>query len=219
MPSVMLYQGDCLDVMREIPSGSVDAVVTDPPYGISYVLGRGGNGVCARRNCDKPIYGDDIPFDPSPWLNWPLLFWGANHCRKVPAGGSWLVWDKSPGGIGPDVSFADAEIAWTSKPGIKRNVCRYLWMGIACVKAGENNGKRDHPTQKPLGLMRWCISLLDLPVGATILDPYMGSGSTGVAAAQLGYNFIGIEIDPTYFAMAERRIKEAQMQPTLEGLL
>jgi site-specific DNA-methyltransferase (adenine-specific)/modification methylase len=205
--------GDCLKILPIL--GRIDAVVTDPPYGINYVhsgcgLNGGGSFIRAiRRNRLMPIIGDAEDFDPEPWLGFLCILFGANHyARHLPRTGSWLAWDKAPG-KGPADKFADCEFAWCSKPGIKRNCFRYLWKGMACVKAGEENGKRWHPTQKPLGLMRWCIELLKLKPGAMILDPYMGSGSTGVAAIELGFNFIGIEKHRPYFNVARRRINAA----------
>ncbi len=212
---VRLLCGDCLTLMRDIPADSVLAIVTDPPYGIGYVHSGRGFGIPARRNA-SPIIGDAAPFDPSPWLAFPCLFWGANHfAGSLPPGGSWLAWDKSVG-QGPADSFADCEFAWCSVSGIKRNVCRHLWKGVIRERAGENDGPRLHPTQKPFGLMRWAISLLDLPPDSLILDPYMGSGSTGVAALKMGHRFLGIEIDPTYFRVAQRRLAAAAT-PLFDG--
>lgn len=204
-----LYHGDC----REIVGGlsGVDAVVTDPPYGIGYQHSGGGapppGATSCRRNARMPIHQDDEPFDPATLLGFPsVLMFGADHYRqRLPEGGTFIAWDKSCG-KGPNDSFADAEFAWTNHK-VKRNVIRYLWKGIACEKAGEENGRRYHPTQKPLGLMRRCLAFF--PSAETIADPFMGSGSTGVACVQTGRKFIGIEIDPTHFETAVRRIRRA----------
>jgi site-specific DNA-methyltransferase (adenine-specific) len=206
-----LHLGDCLDVLKRLPEGSVDAVVSDPPYGINVVLGSGGRGAWRRRNANRPIIGDDRPFDPAPYLSYPkVLLFGANNWHTLPAGGTLLAWDKSCG-RGPADTFTDCEFAWTNVK-VKRNICRYMWKGIACVKAGESHGRRWHPTQKPIGLMRWCLDMLGIPAGGIVLDPYMGSGSTGVACVQTGRRFIGIEIDPGYFEIAQRRIEQAQKE-------
>ena len=122
------------------------------------------------------------------------------------------MWDKER----PDsLDQATCELAWTNCiKGVRR--FRHLWNGM--MRASEH-GENYHATQKPVALMRWVLTLRWMPeLGATILDPFMGSGTTGVACVQTGRNFIGIEIDPTYFAIAEKRIKEAQMQPALAGL-
>ena len=203
--TVTLMLGDCLDRLADLKA---DAVVSDPPYGIGYSHGKGG-GVLAKATVfdAHPIHGDDRPFDPSPWLRFPAVaLWGANHyADRLPARSCWLIWDKRDGIASNDQ--ADCEIAWTNVKGPAR-LFHHRWMGM--LKASERGILRVHPTQKPVALMRWCIERLKLKPSATILDPYMGSGTTGVAAVQLGFNFIGCEIDPTYFAVAERRIAEAR---------
>ena len=210
---VKLWLGDCLAILPTLPAGSVNAVVTDPPYGIAYVKGAGGGGVPARRNC-TPVYGDDQDFDPAPILDFPrVLTWGADHYAQRLPHGRWLAWDKLDG-MEPWDSFSDVEFAWHNKPGAAA-IFRLRWKGIACVKVGETGGRRWHPTQKPLALMLWCIREVDVDAGATILDPYMGSGTTGVAAIKLGRKFLGIEIDPGYFEIARKRIEAELRQGVL----
>jgi site-specific DNA-methyltransferase (adenine-specific)/modification methylase len=207
MSDYLILNADCRRMPVDL--ARVDAVVTDPPYGIGYRREAGGRGLMHR---DRPlrIRGDDRPFDPRRWLDLPCLFWGAHHFAERLPRGSWLAWDKAPN-CGPDDNFADCDFAWCSMPGIKRNIFRYSWKGMACAKIDENNGRgqviRLHPTQKPIALMRWCVRLLGLPPGSTILDPYMGSGSTLIAALAEGHRAIGIEIDPRYCAIARRRIE------------
>lgn len=205
-----LWHGDCREVL---PLLTADACVTDPPYGISYTHSGGGIGVGANRNHSVPIYGDDKPFDPSLLLRFKVvMMFGADHYRaRLPAGGTLVAWDKHTG-IGPNDSFADAEFAWTNLK-IKRNVIRHLWKGVACVKAGEEGGRRWHPTTKPQGVMRWCLD--QMPDARVICDPYMGSGSTGVAAVTMGRGFIGVEIHRHYFDIACERIARAQAQGQL----
>ena len=212
-----LWHGDCREVLPLLQG--VDALVSDPPYGIAYQHSGGGKGIHAAvargdkgkaRNAKMPIANDEIAFDPRHLLGFEsVLIFGADHYRdKLPAGGTLVAWDKSCG-IGPADSFADAEFAWTNVR-VKRNVLRYLWKGVACEKAGEENGKRYHPTQKPVGLMQRCIELL--PPATVICDPYMGSGSTGVAALRMGRRFVGIELDRRYFDVACERIENEQRQ-------
>ena len=202
-----LWHGDCREVLSLV---TADACVTDPPYGIAYMHSGGGKGVGAKRNHSIPIHDDNKLFDPAHLLGFQIvLMFGADHYRdKLPKGGTLIAWDKHRG-IGPNDSFADAEFAWTNLK-IKRNVIRYLWKGIACEKAGEEGGRRWHPTTKPQGVMRWCLE--QMPQAYVIFDPYMGSGSTGCAAVALGRAFIGVEIDRKYFDMACERIENAQRQ-------
>lgn len=203
-----LYLGDCREILPIL--GKVDAVVTDPPYGIGHIKGDTGGGVPAKRNTDA-IVGDDRPFDPAPFLRWPCIMFGADHyASRLPNGGVFHVWDKNPLDAVSD-SFSDAEICWSSLGG-KRRVFRHLWKGVC--QASEKGGKqRWHPTQKPIALMHWCIE--QFPIAETILDPFMGSGTTGVACAKLGRRFIGIEIEPKYFDIACKRIERAYAEPDL----
>lgn len=204
-----LYLGDCLEVLPAL--GQVDAVVTDPPYGIGYQKGSGGRGEHTRRNHSKPIIGDDRPFDPSPWTRWTCILWGANHFAKMlPDGGRWLAWNKL-GSLEPWDSFSDVEFAWHSKRGADR-IFSLLWKGIA-QGVKDDGGVRGHPTQKPVALMEWCLGFV--PDADTILDPFMGSGTTLVACARRGRKGIGIELDPDYFDVACKRVEEAYRQPDL----
>lgn len=203
----LMIQGDCLEVMPAL--GRVDAVVTDPPYGIGYVKGSGGKGKHTVRNI-APIHGDFEPFDPTTWLDFDeVILWGANHFAARLPHGRWMAWDKLAGVASYD-SFSDVEFAWAKGRG-KDRIFSHLWKGIC--KASEKGGKeRWHPTQKPIALMRWCLEQIK---GQTILDPFMGSGTTGFAAIQLGRKFIGIELDPDYFEIACKRVEEAWNQPRL----
>lgn len=197
--------GDCLDLLRKLPSGSVDAVVTDPPYGISLNERKRPKHVASLNHLE--IFGDDTPFDPAPVLamSVPTVLWGANNfATRLPDRGGWLVWDKVTRN-GLNVRISEAEIAWTNC--ITRTQCfRYLWSGA--FRDGER-GTAYHPCQKPVALMAWCLEVAGVPQGATILDPFCGSGTTGVACVQTGRNFIGFEIDPAYCEIARRRISQA----------
>jgi site-specific DNA-methyltransferase (adenine-specific) len=204
---VQLHLGDCLEFLKTLEPGSVDAVVTDPPYGIALNARYGGGSRLypdgSRRepkHAYRPkIEGDDKPFDPAPFMGFRhVMLWGANNYGLK--GGRWLVWDKRCG-VCPPRSQADCEIAWFNEPGPAR-VFRHVWDGM--IRDSERGVQREHPTQKPVALMEWCLSFL--PEGCTVFDPYMGSGTTGVACIRTGRRFIGCEIDPTYFQIAERRI-------------
>lgn len=208
-----LYLGDCLDVVPKLLA--CDALVSDPPYGIGYKVNRRGPRGRGRllkgmretvTDSVGPIAGDDRPFDPYPWLSAPrLAFFGANNfAHRLPKGGRWIVWDKRDGMAADD--HADAELIWTNVPGVVR-IHRQKWRGV--VRAGEENcsrSKKLHPNQKPVALMGFILGQIGAPWAATISDPYMGSGSTGVAAVRKGFKFIGCEIDPKYFQVAVDRL-------------
>ena len=203
MGNVQLMLGDCLQLLKTLPDGCVDAVVTDPPYGIAYDASRS-----TQKGIQKfqKIAGDHQNFDPIPWLNFPdVILWGCNnYCNRIPTDqGQWYVWDKVTEN-GLKVRIAEAEFAW-HKQGTKSRIFRHLWSGA--YRASEASTKSVHPNQKPVKLMKWCLSFL--PEGCTVLDPFMGSGTTGVACVQTGRKFIGFEIDPNYFKIAEKRIAAA----------
>jgi DNA modification methylase len=197
----VLIEGDCLTVLPTL--GRVDAVVTDPPYGIGEDGGRfrdrkgGGHRILEKKGWDAERPSADA-FDLIRHASCEQIIWGGNYfADMLPASKGWLYWDKLMGG-----DFADGELAWTS-------LDRALRKFTMCNKA---HGK-EHPTQKPVALMRWCLGFV--PNARTILDPFMGSSTTGVAALQLGRKFIGIELDPGYFDIACKRIEEAWKQPRL----
>ena len=204
-----LYLADCREVLPTL--GKVDAVVTDPPYGIGEAAGKAATrkGLGPTRDYGVADW-DDQPVDADLMAKvraagrWNIIF-GGNYYDCPPAS-CWLIWDKLNG----DNDFADCELAWTNLPKAVRRI-RYLWNGM--LRANKEP-RGDHPTQKPIGVMRWAID--HLPSDAkTILDPFMGSGTTGVAAVQLGRSFIGIEREPVYFDIACRRIADAYKQPRL----
>lgn len=213
--TITLLHGDCLELMRDIPSGSVDAVITDPPYGIKHPCAYKdrGRGALAECNNYPDVVGDNVPFDPAAILalDVPTILWGANYyADKLPPSGGWLVWDKER----PDMlDQSTCELAWTNCiKGVRR--FRHLWNGM--MKASEQ-GESYHPMQKPVALMRWILELPWIPAGNIIvLDPYMGCNPVGVACVQTGRSFIGIEIDKGYFDIASKRIAEAQLQVRME---
>jgi site-specific DNA-methyltransferase (adenine-specific) len=206
---VTLYLGDCRDILPTL--SKVDAVVTDPPYGMKrggrWVAGVNGNSAGLRTtNYDVQIEGDNHPFDPSSWLSFPkVVLFGCNHFSDKLPRGTTLVWIKRK-----DEAFgtflSDAELAWINHG-----------YGVYCRRSfpQASASNRHHPTEKPVEIMSWSIQRAKIPAQATILDPFMGSGTTGVAAVKLGRKFIGIEIEPRYFDVACRRIEEVTRQPDL----
>jgi DNA modification methylase len=203
-----LYLGDCLEILPTLPK--VDAVVTDPPYGMRWNTNStrfsGGKASNSRyrgqgRDDWQEIAGDSEPFDPAPWLDYPkVVLWGANHyAQKLPVGTS-LVWIKKADHLF-GTFLSDCELGWM-KGG--HGVYAHRQQFPPPSRMAENFGATAHPTQKPVGLMTWCLQRAK--ASGTVLDPFMGSGTTGVACASLGLPFIGIEVDPNYFAVAVDRI-------------
>jgi len=199
-----LYLGDCMDILPTLPK--VDAVITDPPYGINkdgQVRTTGGNG--GRKAYEFLGWDGDRP---SPEIFNLILnaaplhcIWGGNYFSDLlPPTMRWLVWDK-----GQRINQSDGELAWTSQQKALR-ICTMNRVELMTDGA-------QHPTQKPIRLMTWCIEQLGSP--QTILDPFMGSGTTGVAAIQLGRKFIGIEREAKYFDIACKRIEQAVAQGQL----
>jgi len=212
---VTLYLGDCREILPTL--SHFDAVVTDPPYGISFShCGNDrtgiGRGKYATKFSNVLIEGDSESFDPQPLLSLAetVILWGGNHfANRLPPSASWFIWDKRAASHHTN-DFADCEMAWTNRKGVAR-VFRHQWDGM--MKASERGKPRCHPTQKPVELMTWCLQ--KIPGAKTIIDPYMGSGTTGVAAAMDGFRFTGIEIDPGYFETACRRVSDALSRPSL----
>ena len=211
----VLYNADCRDVLLTL--GKVDALVCDPPYGIGEAAGanKSRGKLAASKDYghsnwdDKPAH-DEIAAARA-ISKWHVIF-GGNY-YDLPPTTCWLVWDKVNG----ESDFADCELAWTNLP---KAVRRIAWQCERVIRKGEMSraaggwNLRNHPTEKPVGVMKWAIE--HLPADAsTILDPFMGSGTTGVACAKLGRKFIGIEIDPKYFDIACARIQKAYDQPDL----
>ena len=201
-----LIRGDCLEVLPTLRG--VDAVVTDPPYGTSnncdYTRFSGGqrkNATVRHGRIHKEIAGDSQPFDPSPWLQFDdVILWGANnYSDRLPPGG-WLVWDKKQDGLEGQF-MSDCEVAWRNS-GCGVFLFRHRWDGF---NRQTERGEFHHPSQKPVALMRWCVERTE----GLVLDPYMGSGSTGIGCVELEREFIGIESDPEHFAKACSRIRKA----------
>ena len=202
-----LYLGDCIDILPTLDK--VDAVITDPPYGIN----ENSKKVASRGNLAAPKDYGDFDWDKAPPSDQLIdlirtkgqhqAFFGGNYFTLPPTS-CWLVWDKLNG----DNDFADCELAWTNW---HKAVRRLQWRWNGMIRQG--NEERHHPTQKPLEVMKWVITLC--PKAESILDPFMGSGTTGVAAIQMGRKFIGIEREPKYFDIACQRIEQAMAQPRL----
>lgn len=208
-----LYLGDCREILPTL--GKVDAVVTDPPYGIGADKGKTGGAI--PFNGSKPIARmetndnwDDARPDADLLVTCVkqgtfAILWGGNYFADLlPAQGRWLWWDKCQ----TMPSYGDGELAWTNLP--QNTPKRIIY---ANNKLFADRVERFHPTQKPLPVMQWCLGFL--PNAKIILDPFMGSGTTGVACAGMDKKFIGIEREFKYFDIACRRIEQAYKQPRL----
>ncbi len=204
-----LWLGDCREILPLL--GSVDVVLTDPPYGLGTWSSTGGNSLSADEAAaanEWDVAPTKEAFDALRAVSGAQIIWGGNYftehlgsCRAP------LVWDKRNRGM----HLADGEFAWTS---FKHGTLRIFERPIQATEVRQDG--REHPTQKPIDLMKWCI---DQFKGApqVILDPYLGSGTSGIASVQMGRDFIGIEREPTYFDIACRRIEDAQRQGSLFG--
>ncbi len=201
---VTLYCGDCREILPTL--GKFDACVTDPPYGIGRdgqaktTGGNGGRKAYTFKGWDQSRPGKDV-FDIIRSVTDEQVIWGGNYFADyLPATGKWLVWDK-----GQRINQSDGELAYTSKDGALRIFTKNR---VALLVEGAV-----HPTQKPIEIMVWSIQ--QLSGCQTILDPFMGSGSTGVAAVKLGLSFVGIEVDREFFDIACRRIQAALDAPDM----
>ena len=205
---VAIACADCREILPELPK--VDLVLTDPPYGIGSIGGSkpvgsiGGSNIVFV-NKYSPIVGDNKPFDPTFLLSVGSnqVIWGANYYSdKLPPSKGWIVWDKKLKNDWDD-NFSDVELAWTSfdRPA---KCYRLLFMGLI---QEHNREKRVHPTQKPVELFQWIINKYSL-VADIILDPFLGSGTTVIAAKHLNRKCIGIEIEEKYCEIAARRCSQ-----------
>jgi DNA modification methylase len=209
---IVIYNADCREILPHLPK--VDLVLTDPPYGIKAARKEAfGNGV--KRHMTGLVAGKMVPkrdYGDSHWDDKPVdhdilemliklstwqIIWGGNYFSLGPAR-CYLVWDKLRG----DTHYADAELAWTNLDTTVR-VIRYKWNGFLVEKPED----RTHPTQKPLEVIKWATERAPADVG-TILDPFMGSGTTLRAAKDLGRKAIGIEIEEKYCEIAVKRLAQ-----------
>ena len=191
-----LYLGDALVVLPTLPK--VDAVITDPPYGILADTGSAATRRSGGNQTDGKMTWDIAPsaeaLEAIRAMGRQQMIWGGAHLHLPPTFG-YVVWDKQIDGL----NFGEVEFCWTNMKFAPR-IFRYRAVGV--------DGGKIHPTQKPVALMEWCLA----KTSGEVFDPFMGSGTTGVACMNLGRKFIGIEIEPKYFDIACERIENAQRQ-------
>ncbi|MGL4404101.1 MAG: DNA-methyltransferase [Fusobacteriaceae bacterium] len=206
--TVDLKKGDCLELMKSLADESVDAVVTDPPYGINADKGVGGFGSSNTAKKYKGGWDSATPskevFNEFFRISKKVIIFGGNYfTHLLPQSNHWIVWDKV-GSFTFKNPFSDCELIWTNIDKNTVNKMTVIQQGFVSEEK-----ERFHPTQKPVKLLSQIIEKYTTP-NQTILDPFMGSGTTGIAAVNLDRNFIGYEIDQDYFEIAKKRIKQAQ---------
>lgn len=205
---IVIYNADCREILPHLPK--VDLVLTDPPYGIGEANGKNkSRGKLAVAKDFGIAAWDDRP--PARWVfDWLIeisrhqIIFGGNYFA-LPASSCWLVWDKDNGLS----DFADCELAWTNLTKAVRRL-KWRWAGMLQENMG-NKECREHPTQKPLEVMKWAMQ--HAPDDClTILDPFMGSGTTLRAAKDLGRKCIGIELEEKYCEIAAKRLSQEVLQ-------
>lgn len=205
---VTLYCGDCREILPTL--GNVDAVVTDPPFGVGNFVQTTGRLMGRGAGYGQPVKWNDKPPNPEIFdllrnMSKHRIIWGANFFNCFEDRGGAIVWVKRQ----HMPNFSKADIA-SCTHFQKTEIVEIPWTNFSVAQQAES----DHPAERPVALYQWCINYLPPPC-VSFLDPYMGSGSVGVAAVKLGRKFIGIEIEPKYFDIACRRISEALKQPDL----
>jgi DNA modification methylase len=219
---VTIYNGDSREILPQLDV-KVDLVLTDPPYGINIVkvggsksfgrvggsksFGKAGGSKIVEPKDYLPVHGDDELFDPRPFMGYGkiLMFFGANYfADKLPPSSCWLVWDKDNTGY-----FADCELIWTN---LKTAVRRLIWRWNGLLQEDMKHKEyRYHPTQKPEAVISWCITQAGENIN-TILDPFLGSGTTCYCAKKLNRYSIGIEIEEKYCEIAAKRCSQEVME-------
>lgn len=203
-----LYLGDCRNILPTLPK--VDLVLTDPPFGVGNFVQTTGRKMGRGISRGKAVTWNDQGPPPEVFallrsISRHRIIWGANFFNCFEERGGAIVWDKAQS----MPNFSKADIASCTHYQ-KTEIVRIPWTNFTVTHRAET----DHPCERPIELYDWCIGYLPGPI-SLVLDPYMGSGSCGVAAHRRGCDFIGIERDPHWFDIACRRIEEAQRQGDL----
>lgn len=221
IPAFGFYNMDCMKGMKQFPDQYFDLAIVDPPYGI----GESGKknhtrGKLAKATNYKSFAGDDIkPPDEDYFIELfrvskNQIIFGANHfiSRFAKDSSCWIVWDKENG----ENDFADCELAWTSFPSAVRKF-NFRWAGMLQGDM-KNKEARIHPTQKPVALYSWILNNYAKP-GYKILDTHVGSASSLITCHQMGFDYVGFELDTYYFAEASKRLEAAKSQLSIFDIL
>ena len=213
-----IYNMDCLEGMKQIPDKYFELAIVDPPYGINMDGGKiGGDNCGTAKNYTKKQWDDKAPdksyFDELIRVSKNQIIWGANHfISRIPYDSScWIVWDKDNTG-----NFADCELAWTSFNTAVRKY-RYRWNGMLQENM-KNKEIRIHPTQKPVALYKWLLKNY-ANKGDKILDTHVGSASSIIACIDMGFEYMGFELDKEYYEAAQERMRIHMQQQTIFELL
>ncbi len=203
-PISEVYNMDCLEYMKTIPDKFFDLCIADPPYGINVTkmtLGNGKNKVNRGTTHWDAKAPDMALFNEIIRVSKKQIIWGANHfISKIPYDSScWIVWDKGTGAN----DFADCELAWTS---FQKAVRKYFQSWVGSNAKEKSDKMRIHPTQKPIALYAWLLDNYAIG-GGKIFDPFLGSGSSRIAAYKKGFDFYGCELDEEYFTAQEERFR------------
>ena len=213
---VTVIHGDSVRLIPLLRKRKVTAIIADLPYGIGYDFdhskrrGTGKTFICKTSHDFGLIQNDDKLFDPTPWIDFDkvVLFGANNFCARLPSSNGWLVWDKTGDGkVVNDKGQGDAELAWTKGCTGAVRIYRQLWKGC-CTTKDEGERERVYPSQKPVGLFYWIIKRFTKP-DDIICDPYMGSGTTLLAALKAGRKCIGIDINRKACDIAVERLKDS----------
>lgn len=201
---ISIYCGDCREILPQLPN--CDLILTDPPYGIGEAAGKNKSRtkLAVARDYGNETWDDARPED---WLFGLIraksehqIIFGGNYF-SLPPSKCWLVWDKVNG----ENDFADCELAWTNLDKAVRKI-RWMWNGMF----REGNEDRFHPTQKPLGVISWALS--QVPNARSVIDPFMGSGTTLAACKKAGVSCVGIELSEKYCEIAAMRLAQSVLE-------
>lgn len=215
-PKSEVFLMDCMEGMKRYPDKHFDLAIVDPPYGIdaanilSGPIRKSGNGKALKSAFAAKDWDSEVPnqdyFSELFRVSKNQIIWGANYMAEyIPNSQGWVVWDKENG----TTNFADAELAFTSFDRATR-IFRFMWNGMLQGNM-KNKEDRIHPTQKPVALYKWLLKNYAKP-DQTILDTHLGSGSSRIAAHEMGFDFTGFDIDPDYFYASDKRFQQYKSQ-------
>ncbi len=219
---IELIHGDCMDYMAGLPDNAFELAIVDPPYGIGMdgdfsCFSKNDKGFLGKRNHKKKKWDVSIPemqyFTELYRASKNQIIWGGNYFTQyLPSSMGWIVWDKKVANLN-NKNFSDCELAYTS---FKQRLIKYTydWIGFGYLNNPQGE-RKIHPTQKPVALYKWLLHNY-AKEGDRILDTHLGSASSAIAAHDMGFKFVGIEIDCEYYDAAVKRVKNVVAQTKLQ---